>query len=402
MSVQLHLIFGADDYLVEQKARAIVDARVPPDQRALGLEVVDGRVDKKDDAVAALRQTIEAVQTLGFFGASKLVWLRNASFLKPDPKAGEGGSGEESSDEPDADRGGDPLKERLAELTGLIKAGLPEGLTLLISAPAVLRTTSFFKACQSAGEVSEFALGEKNWDIEKLAAERLDGFLDAVGLRMAPDVRACFLTRAGIHSRLMVAELEKLSIYLGAGRDVVTEQDVDAIVSLGRDAEAWSLTDAIGERDPVKLARALRQLQSQEENPIRLFSMIESRLREWMVFRYAIDQRWLEIADSGGRGSARWSVRMPPEADVLLSALSRDPRRISPYPLFKQAVHATRYTMQELRRGRHALIQLREKLVSSPSRLHDALMEATLFRIVSPSSAARSHTATPARRSGAA
>lgn len=397
MPVQLHLVFGADDYLVEQKARAIVDARVPRDQRALGLEAIDGRVDRKDDAVAALRQTIESVQTLGFFGAAKLVWLRNATFLKPDAKAGGGGSGEEASDEPESDRRGDPLKDRLAELTALIKAGLPEGITLLISAPAVLRTTSFFKACQSAGEVSEFTLGEKNWEIEKLAAERLDGFLDAAGLRMSRDVRACFLTRAGIHSRLMVAELEKLSIYLGSGRDVVTEQDVDAIVSLGRDAEVWSLTDAIGERDLVKLARALRQLQAQEESPIRLFSMVESRIREWMVCRYAIEQRWLEFVETGGRESVRWSARMPPEADALLSALSRDPRRTPSFILYKQAIQANRYTLHELRRGRHALIQLRERLVTAPSRLHDALMEAALFRFVSPSPAARSRAAASAR-----
>jgi len=161
------------------------------------LEAIDGRVDKKDDAVAAIRQTIEAIQTLGFFGATKLVWLRNASFLKPSAQTGDGDAGDDALDETDAGRGGDGLKDRLAELTALIKAGLPKGHILLITAPSVFRGSAFFKACQSTGEVIDFPLGEKSWEIEKLAAKRLAGLLESRGLRMSEAVSERFLKRTG-------------------------------------------------------------------------------------------------------------------------------------------------------------------------------------------------------------
>jgi len=118
----------------------------------------------------------------------------------------------------------------------------------------------------------------------------------------------------------MASELEKLSIYLGRGGVEVSERDVDAIVSVGREAEAWDLTDAIGERDPVKLARALRQLQSQEESAIRLVAMVESRVRDLMVMRTALDRNWIRARDL-------YAVEkiLPPEADAMLGGLTKDP-----------------------------------------------------------------------------
>ena len=89
MPANLHLVCGADDFLVEQKARAIVDAGVPVAERALGLEVLDGRVDSADAAVEVLRKCIEAVLTIGFFGGAKLVWLKNATFLNPQVRPGD-------------------------------------------------------------------------------------------------------------------------------------------------------------------------------------------------------------------------------------------------------------------------------------------------------------------------
>ena len=49
------------------------------------------------------------------------------------------------------------------------------------------------------------------------------------------------------------------------------------------------------DRDAVKLMQALRQLQAQDENAIGLVTMTESRIRELIVLRYSIDQRWLEV-----------------------------------------------------------------------------------------------------------
>jgi len=365
MASTLHLICGSDDFLVEQKARQIVETSVPEAERALGLEMVDGRVDTVDAARAAIRQVLEAVQTAGFFGGTKLTWLKNASFLSPLVAPGDS----------------DTVKATLAELTACIKAGLPEGQRLLITALTIARNSAFFKACQTAGEVMDFGGGERPWEQEKLARERLEGLLGKFGLHMADDVRDRFLARTGTATRLMVQELEKLSLYLGKTPAEVTAEQVDAVVSMGREAEAWDLTDAVGQRNPANVIRSLRQLQTQDENAIKLAAMVETRVRDLLVLRQAIDQGWLQVR-SGGRGATcQWLDPMPPEADALLRALPKDPRQVPPFIQGKNAAQASLYTLNELRRARHLLIELREKLVSS-SVSPDLLIEMALLRIV--------------------
>lgn len=364
MAANLHLVCGADDFLVEQKAREIVDAGVPAADRALGLEVIDGRVESADAARHAVRQCIESVQTIGFFGGAKLTWLKNASFLNPLVRPGDG----------------EQTKACVAELTAFVKAGLPEGQRLLITALSVSRGTSFFKVCQAAGEVSDFGGGEKDFVLAKLARERLDGLLQKFGIRMAEAVRERFLKRTGTGTRLIVQELEKLSLYLGRAGAEASEGDVDAIVSVGREAEAWGLLDAVGASDLPKLVEALRLLQSQEANAIGLVAMVEGRIRELMILRQAMDQGWLQ--------NGRWCEPLPPMADGLLRSLARDPRALPPFILRKNGPQAANYTLNDLRRARHELIELREKLVSS-SAPPEMMVEMTLLRLARRGVAAR-------------
>lgn len=358
MGARIHLVCGTDDFLVEQQAKAIVAATVPEDRRAFGLEIVDGRVESVDAATEAIRTCIASVQTVGLFGGSKLTWLRLASFLNPLVRPGDNGD----------------VKERLAELTALIKAGLSDGQGLLVTALSVARNTAFFKACQAAGEVSDFGGGEKAHVQEKLAGERLAGLLQKINLHMDPDVRAHFLGRTGTGMRTIVQELDKLSLYLGKERRAATADDVDAIVSVSREAEAWDLLDALGNRKPLPLVQALRLQQAQEASPIGLIAMLESRLRDWLVLRQAQDLRWLQ---PGGR----WSAALPAEAEAALAALPKDPRSLPGFILRKNAEQAANYSLNELRRARHILIELRVKLVSS-SAPPDVLVESALLRII--------------------
>jgi len=360
----LHLIYGSDDFLVERKAREIVDEAVPVADRALGLETIDGRVDTIDAAVHAIHQCIEAVQTVGFFGTTKLVWLKNATFLHPQVRPGNF----------------DLTKEAVAQLTARIKAGLPEEQRLLVTTGSVPRNTAFFKACQEKGVVSEFGGSEQGYALEKLARERLHGQLEKFNIRMSDDVRERFLVRTGTSTRIIVQELEKLRLYLGREGAEALADDVDAIVSVGREAEAWGLLDAVGFGDPAKMVRALRLLQSQEANAIGLVAMVEGRVRDLLVFRQAMDEGWIR--------DGQWQSALPSEVDHMLASLPRDPRALPPFIFKKTVAQAANYTLNDLRRARHDLINLREKLVSS-SAPPDFLVETSLLRLIRRGSPAR-------------
>lgn len=361
MKGALYLVCGDDDYLVDSAARERIDRLVPAADRALGVETVDGRAENGDAARRAVDACIESVQTPGFFGSVKLTWLRDAAFLTG------GGRVSESA----------AAKEAVEKLTEWLKGGLLEGQLLVITATKVLRSSVFFKVCQKQGEVEDFGGGFKAWELEKLADQRLDALLSKAALTMEEEARKEFLNRVGFDTRTLVQEVEKLRLYLGR-EGLVSVGDVREITSVGREAEAWDLLDAFGERDPLALVGTLRRFSGQKGIGVMLAAMLEKTVRELLVLREAYDRKWLYGKKGGACG---WNASLPPEASVLLGALPVNPKSTNAWALKKKLPHALNYTLQELRVARFRILELREKLVSTglPEQF---LLETTLLRII--------------------
>lgn len=372
----LFLICGDDDYLVDSAAREKIDGLVPASDREFAVETVDGRAETGDEARRAVEACMESVQTPGFFGASKVTWLRDARFLTGGARVSESAA----------------AKEAMDAFTGWLKGGLLEGQVLLITTSKVLRSSIFFKVCQKQGEIQDFGGGFKSWELEKLADERLDGLLSKAGLSIEDDARKEFLNRVGFDTRTLVQEVEKLRLYLG-GEGMVSLGDVREITSIGREAEAWDLLDAFGERNAGALLATLTRLSGQKGIGIMLAAMLEKTVREFLVLREAYDRKWV----FGGKGgTCGWSASIPPEATVLLNALPVGPKTLNGWALKKKLPHALNYSLQELRVARFRILDLREKLVSTalPEMF---LLETTLLRIIgAPKHAPKAGVASPA------
>ena len=72
---------GTDDLRVKEAALAKVRELTPPDAGEFGVETIEGAADNSEHAARILRNTLEAIQTLPFFGGQKVVWLKGATFL---------------------------------------------------------------------------------------------------------------------------------------------------------------------------------------------------------------------------------------------------------------------------------------------------------------------------------
>lgn len=361
MGGKCYLICGEDDYLVEQAALKLVERLVPAADRALGLEVVDGRVDRVETVVAAVRACVASLATAGLFGGTKLTWLREPSFL--------GGKAADS----------EMVKAALAELVSFVKQGLPEGQTLLLSACQINRNSALFRAFQAAGEVQDFGAGAKPHQREQAAAQRLVELLTQHGLQMESPVRAAFLARVGIETRLVVNELIKLRTYLG--RDgVATMDDIQAVVSVGREALVWDWLDAFGERRAAATIRQLRLLLNQAESPIGLVAMLDVRLRELLILREALERKWV-VAEPGGAAPRPVWKPLPPAIEAWFAAAESDFRKQSPFRQGKALAQAGGWSLRELRLARHLLLEVREALVSS-SLPGDYLLEMAVMRML--------------------
>src|SRR2546422_11178351 len=138
-SATVYAVVSSDEAEVKRLAAELATNLSPPYAGDFGLEVIDGAVDNADQAAARIRSTIEALQTLPFFGSTKVVWLKSANFL---------GDTQLSC--------ATSVQFALEELLDLIENGLGSDVTFLISATEVDKRRSFYRLLVKRAELQIF------------------------------------------------------------------------------------------------------------------------------------------------------------------------------------------------------------------------------------------------------
>src|SRR5881296_910279 len=127
-TANIYAVVGSDEAEVKRVAAELATNLTPPEAGDFGLEIIDGVAENADQAAARIRSTIEALQTLPFFGSTKVVWLKSANFL---------GDTQLSC--------ATSVQSALEELSELIENGLGSDVIFLISATEVDKRRSFYR-----------------------------------------------------------------------------------------------------------------------------------------------------------------------------------------------------------------------------------------------------------------
>ena len=360
---QACLFVGNDDYPLGMAARQVVNDWVPPAEQAFGLEIIEGRADSVDDALAAIKRCHESLVTPGFLMVrGKVVWWRNVSCL-----------GESAAS------GNEEVKAGLKELASALEEGRGGDASLLVTAPSVDKRSSFYKLFSTRFEVREFMLPDKPYLVERLGREKIGQALKEKGLTADAPAVELILARVGADSRQIAMELEKLALVLG-GRNRVSEKDVQAVVSTTLTSVMWDLQDAVGERKLAEAIDTLHELLASKESAIGIVSSLASRMRDLLLYREALDKGWLRVKGGGRGDTAEWG-ELPEIVDSVLSSFKRDPRTMHPFVVGKMAGQARRYSPAALRRNQRLLMDSHEALVSS--RIPEqTLLELLLVRLM--------------------
>ncbi len=357
----VYLVFGDDEYCVGRRAKELLDELVPEAERALGLEVIDGAVGTGDEAVSALRQTIEAIKTIGFFGSGKTIWLQDAAFF---------GSDRRVSDV-------EAVKHLVAALAELVKNGLPEGQKLIISTPKIPKTGSLYRAVKAHGSFFEFTISSKAYFSEGDALEKIRKESQRLGIEFSEGAMRAFMMKVGGDSRLIVSEINKLLCYKG-GETNVTEEDVADITSIGRDREVWDLSDAFGDRDLKRALQVLQQLIFQGVSAVWLVTLLCSKIKEMEMMREAMDRKWVSVSD-GYRANVNW--RVSPEVDAMMGQIEKDIRKITPFRQGILARQAGNFSLAELRRAHYYALKARESIVTETVP-EESILEVLILRLL--------------------
>ena len=246
----VHAVVGSDESEVKRMASELSAKLTPPDAGDFGLEVIDGAVDNAEQAASRIRSTIEALQTLPFFGG-KLVWLKNANFL------GDTAIGRAAS-----------VQSMLVELAEIIKGDFGANITLLLSATEVDKRRSFYKALANRAELQIFdRLDSSRSGWEEEATEIVRARATKRKLQFDDDALDLFVLLTGGDTRQIDSELEKIDIFLGNERRVNVEL-VRELVPLSRAGVIFELGNALAERDLERALTLVRRLLDQGESAI--------------------------------------------------------------------------------------------------------------------------------------
>lgn len=345
----LVLVHGEDDFAVKQRARQLYQQWCE-EIGGMDHEIVDAQVNNSGEALKALARLREALQTLPFFGSGKAIWLQNCNFLG-DERAATAQS----------------VTESLVELAQELKNFSWSNVRLLISAGKVDKRKTFYKAVERLGTVEAFAalsLDDKDW-----ASQAETWALQALRARkkgISDEALAELVNNVGPNHRQIESEVEKLSTYIG-NRSEIALDDVRAIVTRNKQARAFALGDALGDRDLPRLLRTLDEelwevKRDSKKSEIGLLYGLISKVRTMIFLKEMLREKWIRADAEFPRFKAQLE-RVP--AEQLPEDKRFNPLSMNPYVLYKALPHAGRYSLEELIRAMNLLLECNQRLVSS-------------------------------------
>jgi len=361
-----YAVVGSDESAVKTAASELAAQLAPADAGDFGVETIDGCADNADQAAARIRSTIEALQTLPFFGGGKLVWLKNVNFLA-DNKLGSAAA----------------VQEALEELRAALESDFGGGeVKFLLSAPEVDKRRSFYKALAKQAEIQVFDkldASRSGWEEE--ATDLVQSLGKKRELRFAGEALDLFVLLTGGETRTINNELEKLDLFLGPKERQITLEDVRALVPISRGGVVFELGNALAARRLERALALVRRLLDQGEKAIGILLVaIIPTVRNLLLAKDLMRRRNLP------RPSAPFSFistlnRLPAEATAHL------PRKkdgsINGYALGIAAMQAHRFEVEQLIAGLEACLQANLQIVTSQLD-HELILNQVVIKLLAP------------------
>ena len=349
---QIYAVVGSDESEVKRVATGLAAELTPPDAGDFGLEVIDGAADNAEQAAARIRSTIEALQTLPFFGSTKVVWLKNANFLGDTP-VGRAAS----------------VQSALEELSHLINTDLGSDVIFLISATEVDKRRSFYKSLVKRAEMQIFdRLDSSRSGWEEEATEIVRNRAQKQKLQFDDDALDLFVMLTGGDTRQIDNELEKIDVFLGdhVTATAVPRVDVDLVrelVPLSRAGVIFELGNALAARDLELALTLVRRLLDQGESAIGILLIaIVPTIRNLLLAKDLMERHRLarprapfQFISAINRLPAGATEHLPRKKDGSINA----------YALGIAAQHAHRFETKHLIEAMQVCLEANLQLVTS-------------------------------------
>jgi DNA polymerase III delta subunit len=202
-------------------------------------------------------------------------------------------------------------------------------------------------------------------------------------LEISGEALALLVSQVGPNARMLDSEIEKLALYV-APRSRIGVEDVEVITTRNKQARAFALGDALGDRQLARLLACLDQelweiRRDPQRSEIGLLYGLVSKVRVLIFLREMLAHGWLKRESDFNRFKTQLA-RVP--VDALPDDKKLNPLSMNPYILFRALPQSGNYTQDELIAAMDLLLQCNQKLISR-SLDTSVVLQQTLIQIVS-------------------
>ena len=329
-SSNVHVIVGTDDGLVREEALALYNELTGGNDDGFTHETIDGNADNAEGAFEICSSTAQSLLTMPMFGGDKVVWLRNVNFLGDDV------TGRAQRTE----AGVEKLRE-------IMEKGLPEGIQLIVSADKIDKRRAFWKFLQKNTAVQSFDkidVSRDGWQDQ--VGVLVEGRAKELGLEFEHEALELFVMLAGEQSKQIANELEKLDLYLGKERRVVTEEDVRCLVPLSRAAVVFETGKAIQTGNVARAIQLVDEQLAAEESAIGIMrASIINVVRNLFMAKLILEKFRIS---AGNYSSFAGALNKLPEADRAWLPQKKDGSGVNVFPIFLALPNARNFDLDGL------------------------------------------------------
>jgi DNA polymerase-3 subunit delta len=340
------VFMGSDEARVKDAALAAVRRLTPADAGDFANDIIDGNADNAEHARQICSNVMQALQTLPFFGGSKVVWLKGANFL------------------------GDTVTGRAADsvqgfenILTVLETGLGSDTRFVLSTSVIDKRRGSWKRLNALASIETFDKPDTSragWEGAVIAQASKKA--RELGITFESGAIELLVQMAGDDTRQLENELEKIDVYLGERRRAGLNT-VRNLVSQSRAGVLWDLGNAIGARNLPHALELLRTLLYQGQNAVGvLLAAIVPRVRSLLVIKDLGSRHRLSERDYNSFCASLDAL--PPTATAHLPR-KKDGGGFNAYPLFLVMREVGRFSLEELKQAYADCLDANRKLVTT-------------------------------------
>jgi DNA polymerase-3 subunit delta len=323
-----YLIFGDDEYLVDEALR-----RVIAHLRSFhGGDLVSETVDYREDGIAGFARELSSPS---LFSENKATIVKHFNLSS--------------------------VSKAASEMDGYVSRGLPDGQYLVLLPDKVDKRLRAVKTVAAKGGLIECnhisGEGLFRWIIDRFKEE---------GKNAGPPVAEALVDLKGENLRALDSEIVKAVTYAGE-ETKITRKDIEVLVGKSRTEQIFELVSRVVLRKPAEAIGILGELLDNNESPIGMVYLIAQEVRRLIILRLFLQEAGVEMKADKGFGWFKAQVLPRYEAFTEANGISGKDASLQrkPYFLYMRVKECGEFALADLITLLGRLAEANRLLVSS-------------------------------------